>query len=104
VAPPLGPPTPARVFVASDVQGNVYVSHTLRRVVEKYSPKGQRLATIKGFVRPEAIVVDEDGNVYVVDFNQVKIVRAAVQRSRRASPARKNSGAVDRAAGTDGRR
>jgi DNA-binding beta-propeller fold protein YncE len=78
VAPPPSTPIPVtRNFVATDRQGNSYVSHTLRRVIEKYSPQGQRLATLKGFTRPEAVAVDEDGNVYVVDFNQVKIVRAA---------------------------
>jgi hypothetical protein len=98
VGAPSAPPTSSsRVFLTSDVQGNVYVSHTLRRVVEKYSPKGQRLATIKGFVRPEAIVVDQDGNVYVVDFNQVKqvrVVRADAQRLRRSRPNVKAGGAA----------
>jgi len=81
VAPPLAlPVSPTRVFVATDVQGNVYVSYTNRRVIEKYSPKGQRLNVLKGYQRPEAVAVDEDGNLYVVDFNQVKIVRARAPR------------------------
>jgi hypothetical protein len=50
VAPPPSTPIPVtRNFVATDRQGNSYVSHTLRRVIEKYSPQGQRLATLKGF-------------------------------------------------------
>lgn len=81
IAPPSPTPIPVtRNFVASDRQGNVYVSLTLQRKIEKYSPQGQRLATIKGFNRPEAVAVDNDGNVYVVDYNEIKIVRAARPR------------------------
>lgn len=65
-----------RVFVTSDPQGNVYLSYTKRRVVEKKGADGTLLATIKGFQRPEAIAVDDDGNIYVVDYNEIKISRA----------------------------
>lgn len=102
VAPPPSTPIPiTRNFVATDREGNAYVSHTLRRVIEKYSPQGQRLATLKGFSRPEAVAVDEDGNVYVVDFNEVKIVRAArphlfggTKSAPAAKPARPAGGAA----------
>ena len=68
------------MFVATDVQGNCYVSSTVQRTIEKYSPEGQKLYTVRGLQRPEAIAVDEDGNLYVVDFNQIKILRARYPR------------------------
>ncbi len=64
-----------RVFVTSDPQGDVYLSYTQRKVVEKKSVDGTLLATIKGFQRPEAIAVDDEGNIYVVDYNEIKICR-----------------------------
>jgi protein phosphatase len=77
LAPPPPNPTPAsRVFVTSDAQGNVYTSRTAGRIIEKRNAEGSLLLTLKGFERPEAVTVDEDGNLYVVDFNQVKILRA----------------------------
>lgn len=74
--PPPLPISPTRLFAASDAQGNVYLSYTKRKVIEKKSPDGRLLATLSGFEQPEAVAVDEDGNLYVVDFNQIKICRA----------------------------
>jgi protein phosphatase len=65
-----------RVFMAADPQGNVYFSYTKRKVIEKKGMDGRLLVTITGFERPEAVAVDEDGNIYVVDFNEIKICRA----------------------------
>lgn len=72
------PATPTSIFMTSDLQGNVYFSYTKRRVVEKKGTDGRLLARLSGFEKPEAIAVDEDGNLYVVDFNQIKILRARV--------------------------
>nr|CAA9223539.1 Protein serine/threonine phosphatase PrpC, regulation of stationary phase [uncultured Armatimonadetes bacterium] len=72
-------PNPAprnHIFMTTDVQGNVYLSHTRRKVIEKKDPEGRLLATITGLLRPEAVAVDEDGNLYVVDANDIKILRA----------------------------
>jgi serine/threonine protein phosphatase PrpC len=73
-APTVIPST--RVFMAADPQGNVYLSYTKRKVVEKKGVDGHLLATITGFERPEAVAVDEEGNVFVVDFNEIKVCRA----------------------------
>jgi PPM family protein phosphatase len=76
-----------RVFLTSDPQGNVYISYTARRVVEKKSATGKLLATLTGFEQPEAVAVDEVGNVYVVDFNQIKICRARLPGEKPAPSA-----------------
>lgn len=78
--------SPTRVFMTSDMQGNVYISYTKRRTIEKKDASGRLLARLSGFVQPEAIAVDEDGNLYVVDFNQVKILRAKTGTPPAAKP------------------
>jgi hypothetical protein len=83
-APTVIPPT--HVFMAADPQGNVYISYTSRKIVEKKGADGRLLATITGFERPEALAVDEDGNVYVVDFNEIKICRARQPKAVNAAP------------------
>lgn len=81
-APPTATPIPrSRIFLTTDLQGNIYFSHTARRMIEKRSRDGRLLATIsKDLQQPEALAVDEDGNLYVVDFNQIKILRARSPR------------------------
>jgi protein phosphatase len=99
-APPPPSPTPeTRVFVASDPAGNLYLSYTKRKVIEKKTPEGKLLLRLTGLDRPEAIAVDESGNLYVVDFNQIKVLRAkpnalAIQKRVAApsSPAAKKPG------------
>lgn len=60
--------------VATDAQGNVYVSDMMRCRVQKFSPDGTFIAGVGtvgdipgSFVRPKHIAVDSDGIVYVVD-------------------------------------
>ncbi len=76
-----GPIPATRTFITSDMQGNVYLSYTKRRVIEKKGTDGRLLARLSGFEQPEAIAVDEDGNLYVVDFNQIKVLRAKVGKA-----------------------
>jgi hypothetical protein len=76
------------VFMTADPQGNVYLSYTKRKVVEKKGTDGRLLATITGFERPEAIAVDDDGNLYVVDFNEIKVCRARPPKVSTPSPPR----------------
>ena len=91
-APPPPLPTPdTRLFFASDPAGNLYFSYTKRKVIEKKTPDGRLLLRLTGLDRPEAITVDEAGNLYVVDFSQIKILRArpnalAIQK-RETAPA-----------------
>jgi protein phosphatase len=73
--------TPAKfpsthVFLTSDAQGNIYISYTNQRIIVKKGPDGKRLAVLKGFQQPEAIAVDERGNIYVIDFNSIKVLHA----------------------------
>ena len=83
--PPLGSiPTPtapavssaSHVFLATDRQGNVYVSSTKKRTIEKRSPGGILLQTIDGLTHPEAVAVDDAGNVYVVDDSLLTLCQA----------------------------
>ena len=80
------PIAPTHLFMTADAQGNVYLSFTKRKVIEKRSPDGRVLATLKGFEQPEAVAVDDDGNVYVVDFNQIKVCRAHPKSAEGTAP------------------
>lgn len=88
-APP--PPTPlsdTHLFAATDPGGNLYLSYSKRKVIEKKTPDGKLLLRLTGLDQPEAITVDEAGNLYVVDFNQIKILRArpnALEIQKRAA-------------------
>ena len=88
VAPPAPDPVPpSRVFIAADLQGNLYISYPLRKVVEKRSPEGGLLQKLSGFTRPEAIAVDEQGNIYVIDRNILKVLRAKDRQKQAPAPA-----------------
>lgn len=76
-APPIAPPIPdTRVFMTTDPQGNVYFSFTRRKLIEKRGSDGRLLLRLTGLAQPEALAVDEVGNLYVVDLNTVKVLRA----------------------------
>jgi hypothetical protein len=92
-------PTPvpvSRTFMTTDAQGNVYVSYTALKKVEKRSPDGRVLLTIKDLHRPEALSVDEDGNLYVIDFNEVKVLRARRPGEKSVPPAKPAAGTAAR--------
>lgn len=77
IPPSLTDPIPrSRVFIATDLQGNSYISYSAKKVIEKYDTAGRLLLTLKGFKRPEALTVDAEGNIYVVDFNQIMKIEA----------------------------
>lgn len=65
-----------RAYMTADMQGNVYLSFPRRKVIVKKSPDGVTLTILDGFDRPEAMAVDEKGNLFVVDLNQIKVCRA----------------------------
>jgi protein phosphatase len=75
-----------RVFMTSDPQGNVYLSFTREGIIKKIGTDGKVLTTIRGFERPEAIAVDDVGNLYVVDYNQIEICRARIPGEQSATP------------------
>jgi protein phosphatase len=84
------PPTPvptSRVFFAADLQGNTYVSYPARKAIVKYGRDGQELRTIKSTARPEALTVDEDGNLYVIYDSEIKKLEAVpITEGTTASP------------------
>ncbi len=68
--------------LASDSEGNIYVSDTGAFRVQKYSPSGEYLLTVGShgdaygqFARPKGIALDKQGNVFVVDaaFENVQV-------------------------------
>ena len=83
-----------QIYITSDPQGNVYIAYTKRRVIVKKAMDGRTLTTLSGFDRPEAIAVDESGNIFVVDLNQIKICRAHALPARSAPPAEPVSAAT----------
>ena len=76
----------SHVFMATDPAGDVYLSKTQSRVIEKRDPNGALLQTLKGFDHPEAVAVDESGNLYVVDYDLIKIIRAHAPGAKSSAP------------------
>jgi protein phosphatase len=96
----VSPAPKSRVFTATDLQGNLYVSYAAAGQVIKYSTEGRKLAVIKGFTLPEAVAVDEQGNIYVVDDEHLRICRAVEGKPKAAaSPAPARSPAAARGTG-----
>lgn len=84
-----GSPSPAmppaqRLHAAKDPQGNLYVSDTQLRTIEKYKPNGDFLRYIaQGQLKqPAAIAVDGNGAVYVVDAQRLVAIPAKPPASK----------------------
>ena len=77
--PSLKPVTsPASAVVASDRQGNLYMSDPAGKRIVKFDGNGLFLKAIGlgKLYRPEALSVDRDGNIFVIDNGRLKIIRA----------------------------
>jgi PPM family protein phosphatase len=66
------------VYLASDPQGNLYISQSARGVIKKLSPDGKELRRVAGLYRPGALCVDpKTGDIYFIDAtNHVLALRA----------------------------
>ncbi len=62
---------------ARDRQGNIYLSDTANKRIAKYSADGAPLRMIgEGqLIGPEALVIDRNGDIYVVDGGRLKVIR-----------------------------
>jgi len=60
-----------------DRQGNLYISDSANKRIMKYSPDGAPLMAIgeKQLIGPEALVVDTNGDIYVIDGGRLKVIR-----------------------------
>jgi len=54
--------------IAVDANGNVLVADTGNGRIEKFSPNGSFVASIKGFEAPSGIAIDRAGNIYVAEI------------------------------------
>lgn len=90
-APPPTPVPASRVFFTADLQGNTYISYPARKVIEKYDSQGILLRKINSVERPEALTVDEDGNLYVIYDSEIKKLEAEPIVTKTSSPAAKAS-------------
>jgi len=54
--------------IAVDANGNVLVADTGNGGIEKFSPNGSFVASIKGFEAPSGIAIDRAGNIYVAEI------------------------------------
>ncbi len=63
---------------AADPQGNLYVSFQADHVIRKYTPAGTRIGEIgkDSLIAPGAVALDAKGNIYVVDENVIKVLKA----------------------------
>lgn len=72
-----GSTAPSRHF-ATDPQGNIYISDAHAKTIEKLRSSGELIKTISsGLRKPEAIAVDDNGNIYVVDATTLKLIAAS---------------------------
>lgn len=62
---------------AADRQGNIYVSVREGKCIEKYDADGKLLKVIgeNQLIGPEALVVDRNGDIYVIDGGRLKVIR-----------------------------
>ena len=66
------------VYLASDPQGNLYISYSARGVIKKLAPDGKELTRVSGLNRPGALCVEtKTGDIYFIDAtNHVLALRA----------------------------
>lgn len=92
---PLGNPGDSEeTYWAADSQGYLYVSSKADRCIYKYDARGTRRAVIGAgeLESPEAIAVDGSGNLYVVDRNRLKVIKAFPPDPAEGTPAFRRSG------------
>jgi len=68
----------ATVHMASDPQGNLYVSDALAKTVTKYQPNGIALGLVShlSLTNPQSIAAAADGTIYLVDGERLKVLHA----------------------------
>jgi serine/threonine protein phosphatase PrpC len=71
-------PVEATKHWAVDPQGNMYVSSKAEKTIHKYDANGTRVGSPgEGkLTAPEGIAVDGQGDIYVVDENRLKVLKA----------------------------
>lgn len=78
------------LHVADDPQGNIYVADAAAQTITKYAASGEKLATVasSGLKSPQSLAVAEDGTVYVVDAERLKVMRAIPSSNSSDLPAK----------------
>ena len=80
------PPAPAgalgaegvTLHMATDPQGNLYVSNAVTKTVTKYRPNGVPLGLVAhlSLKNPQAIGAASDGTIYLIDAGRLEVLRA----------------------------
>ena len=83
---PIAPPLPiaeTTLHVANDPQGNLYVADSLAHTITKYKPNGERLGLVahSSLTNPQSLAVGDDGSVYVIDAERLKVLRSHTPKS-----------------------
>lgn len=62
---------------AVDREGNLYISDSANKRIMKYSSDGALLRPIgeRQLIGPEALIVDTNGDIYVIDGGRLKVIR-----------------------------
>lgn len=68
--------------IATDAQGNLYISDAVTKRIAKFAPDGLFLRAIgEGkLIAPEALAVDKEGNIFIIDGGRLKVIRVKIQR------------------------
>jgi hypothetical protein len=73
-------PTKSPIWhLSADPQGNLYVSDAVARTIHKYSASGDFITDIgtNKLVNPQSLVIDNSGDIYIIDNNIIKVIRAS---------------------------
>ncbi|MGO8671636.1 MAG: protein phosphatase 2C domain-containing protein [Capsulimonadaceae bacterium] len=87
--------TPANFHMTTDSQGNFYIANASAGTIVKFRSTGEKIGVIKStadrqgidnlcpqcgtnLLHPEALAVNETGDIYVIDGTTIKILRAVV--------------------------
>lgn len=68
-------------MAALDSNGDIYISDIVSKLIIKYQRNGvlKQVIAAGKLLKPQAIAVDDDGSIYVIDANQLKVIKPEMQ-------------------------
>ncbi|MHB1001687.1 MAG: Stp1/IreP family PP2C-type Ser/Thr phosphatase [Armatimonadota bacterium] len=80
--------TPRMPMAASDVQGNLYISDPVGKQIIRLDKEGNPLESVAQgkLTMPQALAVDTDGTIYVIDAGRLKVLKPKTQTADQSVP------------------